>query len=258
MSAALFISVIEFGLLLLYPYISYSFIEDSLAYSAPEYIALCFSSDLDSLAESLEYQLGLSSAASKAFAYLPLLIVLVALICAMISFFLAAAKKSKGAGVVQLIGGGAGIIMNVILSLTLTVGKDAVNMPAKLIITPELMILLVLMTAFGIFNIAKPDGTIGSKAVGTPVMTAAPRNAYPQVSAPAPAPAPAPMRQAMYSAPTAPAAPAAPATPTAPVTPAAPAPAPSSGGTYTCPVCGTTQKSDLAFCTFCGNANPNR
>ncbi len=252
MSVALFVSVIELGLLLIYPYITYGFVDDSLVYSVPEYIALCLSSNMGKLADNLESNLGLGSSAAKAFAYLPLIIVVVALICAVLSLFLSLAKKSKGAGVMQLIGGGAGIVMNVLLSLSLTAGEDAANVPARLIITPELTVLLVLMTAFGIFNIVKPDSALGSKTA--PVMPAAPGRTYPQVNAQPP------MRQPVYNAP-----PAAPApTPAPAVQPAAPAvsavpTAPSAAsGTYTCPVCGTTQKSELAFCTFCGNPNPNK
>lgn len=247
MSVALFVSVIELGLLLIYPYITYSFVDDSLVYSVPEYIALCFSSNLEKLAENLESSLGLSSSAAKAFAYLPLIIAVVALICAVLSLLLSLAKKSKGAGVMQLIGGGVGIVMNLLLSLSLTVGEDAANVPARLIITPELTVLLVLMTAFGIFNAVKPDSVLGSKSAAAPVITAAPRGAYPPVSAQPP------MRQPVYNTPAAPV-----VMPTAPTPSPAPAAAPAVSSTYTCPVCGTTQKSELAFCTFCGNPNPNK
>ncbi len=255
MSVALLAAIIELGLLLVYPYISYAFVDSQLSYSVPEYLILCFSSDLDALSERFCSILGCDQSTAEALIYLPLFAILGTFLFTLISFFLALAKKNKGAGVLQVIGGSIGIILTLVLSFSLCAGENSSCLPAKIIVTPEFMILTVLMTAFGILSAKNPDAALGSKAayaapaMGAPVQrsmyTPAPAPARQPVytpAAPAPAPAPSPIAAAPTMAMNAPAAPAAPA----------------ASSTYTCPVCGTSQKSDMAFCTFCGNPNPNK
>lgn len=226
MSVALFVSLIYFCLLLFYPFISTEL--GSKSYSVLGIAIRFFESDM--------------TAALVAAA-----IVVLSLVAVITAFM----KKNKPSGVFQLL---SCIVLFAAYALLPSLADDGElvsEYSLSSIVNPSFILLSVVAFAFSVFVIKHPDGSIGSKNTA---MTAgvAQRNAYPAVNA-------APVRQNMYTAPASMPAPA-PAPAPAPV-PAAPMPAAApaaSGGTYTCPVCGTTQKSDLAFCTFCGNANPNK
>ncbi len=251
MSVALFVAFIEVGLLCVFPYITLDFMNKDL-FSIPEYLSFFFSFDAAEIQDMFRGEIGCSESAAKALVYLPVIMFIVVLLGALISLFLALGKKAKAAGWLQTISGSISLIMNVVLSFSLCHGTKSIYFPVNEFVNTEYMILNVLMIAFGVLSIVNPEASIGSKAAySAPGMMAPPvqRNAYPQVT-------PAPVRQNVYTPPAAPAAPPAPAAPAA-QQPAA-ASLPSISATYTCPVCGTTQKSELGFCTFCGNPNPNK
>lgn len=251
MSIALFAAIVELIVLLFYPFNTFYF-SDSKGITFLEYVVSLSKLDSNdySFEELIARNYSCSDSTAETIAMLFMVIMIILLAFALISVVLAFARKARAAGTSKVIGNSLVIILIAVITFLICNG-DSVNAGIGHFFMPEFIVFLALSTAVSVLCIVNPDASLGARAIAptAPNMMAAPmqRNAYPQVSA-------APVRQPVYNAPAP-----APAPVPAPAPTPVPAPTPSAiSATYTCPVCGTTQKSDLAFCTFCGNANPNR
>ncbi len=258
MSVALFVSLIYLFVLLFYPFISATAFSSEVNYSVFGMIWRYFVGGED-YRQVITNATGIKENVVQIISF----IAIGAVLLEVIGLFIAMSKSRQASGILMLLSCAAVFGMMIMLSLPGAVGKEAAMFYSlREVVNPTAILLAALALAFSVFIIINPNAEFGNKnAAASTGMPAAgmQRGVYPQTTA-------SPMRQAMYSAPAPAPAPVAVPTPApapvpAPVPAPAPAPAPAPSpisATYTCPVCGTTQKADLAFCTFCGNANPNK
>ncbi len=250
MSVALFITLIYLLVLLFYPFITATAFSNEISYSVFGLIWRFFVGG-----EDYEQVLTDATGIKGNFIQIISFVAIGALLLEIIALFVSMGKGKRASGVLMLLSCVAVFAMFIMLSIPGAVGKEAAMFYSlREIVNPTAILLTALAAAFSVFIIKNPEAVLGSKNANAGMMVGMQRGAYPQVAA-------SPMRQTMYSAPApAPTPTPAPAPVPAPAptpAPAAPTPSPISA-TYTCPVCGTTQKAELAFCTFCGNANPNK
>lgn len=265
MLVAALLAIIEIGLVIFYPVISIAGSEGVLRYSFLEYIFLFAEGQADNYVNIIKEYFNFESVTTaQNVALITLIGGGVMILTLVISLVMAAAKKGRAAGVFQLI---ASIVAFASMVMTRIVFNSDPDSSIQFVslstyYSTAFAIIASMMLAGAILSITRPDIAIGvdkskNQAAARPMLYAAPVAPVVPVQTVA-------ARPAAYTAPTMPAAaPAAAASP-APVstvtnissTPA-PAPAAPSGDTYSCPICGSQQKLDMPFCTFCGNPNPN-